>query len=320
MVRAGDRSLMAGSSNTGGPRRRTGSRTAPPIASIDDIDGEVARGRRRPTTWTPRRDRDLDFEAVYRYNRQGLARTHRSGRDRPGADEERLRAGASADRFQFRAPPGKGWDGIVNREVLRSNRRPGSRNTWKGGPLDTRVWITLEAVAGGTRLSLDHTGFRGPKALLVSLIMGRGWRGIVATGIRDVVARSTPGSRPRQAPRAPTECCDERDAEDAARAAEHRRRRLPCDLRPDSPRPARPAPDARPLRERARRTVSHDAARDLAAPARTEACGLVQPQQIGRRRVYRLNAKPLRQVRDWAARYERFWQQKLAALGDYLDR
>ena len=47
--------------------------------------------------------------------------------------------------------------------------------------------------------------------------------------------------------------------------------------------------------------------------------GLVQPQQIGRQRVYRLNAKPLRQVRDWAARYERFWQQKLAALGDYLD-
>ena len=48
--------------------------------------------------------------------------------------------------------------------------------------------------------------------------------------------------------------------------------------------------------------------------------GLVKPQQVGRRRVYRLNAKPLRQVRDWAALYERFWHKKLAALGEYLDR
>lgn len=39
--------------------------------------------------------------------------------------------------------------------------------------------------------------------------------------------------------------------------------------------------------------------------------GLVRPQQIGRQRVYRLNAKPLRQVRNWAAHYERFWQKKL---------
>jgi len=47
---------------------------------------------------------------------------------------------------------------------------------------------------------------------------------------------------------------------------------------------------------------------------------LVRPQQVGRQRVYRLNPRPLRQVRDWAALYERFWQKKLAALGDFLDR
>ena len=68
--------------------------------------------------------------------------------------------------------------------------------TWKGGPLDTRVSITLEAVAAGTRLSLDHTGFHGPKALLVSLIMGRGWRGIVATGLRGVLDRFESGQTP----------------------------------------------------------------------------------------------------------------------------
>lgn len=35
--------------------------------------------------------------------------------------------------------------------------------------------------------------------------------------------------------------------------------------------------------------------------------GLVKPRQVGRQRVYELNAKPLRAVRDWTARYERFW-------------
>ena len=46
---------------------------------------------------------------------------------------------------------------------------------------------------------------------------------------------------------------------------------------------------------------------------------LVRPQRVGRQQVYRLNAKPLRQVRDWAAHYERFWEHKLGALGKYLD-
>jgi DNA-binding transcriptional ArsR family regulator len=47
--------------------------------------------------------------------------------------------------------------------------------------------------------------------------------------------------------------------------------------------------------------------------------GLVKPLRVGRQRVYRLNAKPLRRVRDWAARYERFWHGKLAPRGDDLD-
>jgi len=46
---------------------------------------------------------------------------------------------------------------------------------------------------------------------------------------------------------------------------------------------------------------------------------LVRPRRVGRQQVYRLNARPLRQVRDWAAHYERFWERKLGALGKYLD-
>ena len=46
---------------------------------------------------------------------------------------------------------------------------------------------------------------------------------------------------------------------------------------------------------------------------------LVRPRRVGRQQVYRLNAKPLRHVRDWAAHYERFWERKLGALGKYLN-
>jgi hypothetical protein len=35
--------------------------------------------------------------------------------------------------------------------------------------------------------------------------------------------------------------------------------------------------------------------------------------------VYSLRVAPLREVYDWLGRYERFWQGKLDALGDYLD-
>lgn len=54
---------------------------------------------------------------------------------------------------------------------------------------DKTLNITLEPVAEGTRLVLEHTGFRGFKARLVSRIMGRGWKGIVANKIPAVVAR-----------------------------------------------------------------------------------------------------------------------------------
>jgi hypothetical protein len=47
--------------------------------------------------------------------------------------------------------------------------------------------------------------------------------------------------------------------------------------------------------------------------------GLVVYRREGRNRVYRLNAAPLREVYDWLGHYERFWREKLSALGDYLE-
>ena len=47
--------------------------------------------------------------------------------------------------------------------------------------------------------------------------------------------------------------------------------------------------------------------------------GLVRARRQGRERRYRLRGEPLRAVYDWIAHYERFWTEKLHALGAYLD-
>jgi len=47
---------------------------------------------------------------------------------------------------------------------------------------------------------------------------------------------------------------------------------------------------------------------------------LVRVSRRGREHFYRLHARPLRRVYDWASYYARFWQGKLNALGSFLDR
>ena len=47
--------------------------------------------------------------------------------------------------------------------------------------------------------------------------------------------------------------------------------------------------------------------------------GLVKVRRAGREGHYCLRGERLRQVYDWVAHYERFWTQKLAALGRYLE-
>src|SRR5918992_496172 len=48
--------------------------------------------------------------------------------------------------------------------------------------------------------------------------------------------------------------------------------------------------------------------------------GLVRARAAGRRRVYALDPAPLREVFDWAARFEWFWAERLDRLGGVLDR
>jgi DNA-binding transcriptional ArsR family regulator len=46
--------------------------------------------------------------------------------------------------------------------------------------------------------------------------------------------------------------------------------------------------------------------------------GLVTARKEGRHRYYRLRPAGLTELRDWLDELERFWQERLTALGDYL--
>ena len=51
-----------------------------------------------------------------------------------------------------------------------------------------------------------------------------------------------------------------------------------------------------------------------------ERAGLVRRTVRGREHVLSLEASPLAEAADWIERYRRFWEERLAALDDYVTR
>jgi DNA-binding transcriptional ArsR family regulator len=47
---------------------------------------------------------------------------------------------------------------------------------------------------------------------------------------------------------------------------------------------------------------------------------LVRSRKVGRIRVYAVEASKLREVHDWVRHFEKYWDEKLDALGRYLDQ
>jgi hypothetical protein len=45
----------------------------------------------------------------------------------------------------------------------------------------------------------------------------------------------------------------------------------------------------------------------------------VKERKVGRETRYRLDADPLRELKNWLAFYERFWENKLDALKRYVE-
>lgn len=131
--------------------------------------------------------RDLRFEASYPHPPEKVWRALTDSNAiaqwlMPNNFEAKL-----GHKFMFTSKPHPGWDGKTYCEVTELDPPRRLAYSWKGGPLDTVVRWTLEPTADGTRLVLEHTGFQGIKALMVSAIMGSGWKGIVSKNILAVL-------------------------------------------------------------------------------------------------------------------------------------
>ena len=82
-------------------------------------------------------------------------------------------------RFQFRAKPQPGWRGIVDAEVLVVDPPRRLSYSWLGDPSwkrPTTVTWTLVPRDGGTLVTLEHDGFEGIGGVMLSYMMGRGWK------------------------------------------------------------------------------------------------------------------------------------------------
>jgi len=145
-------------------------------------------------------------------------------------------------RFRFRTDPAPGFDGVVDCEVLELDPERLLRISWSGGPVDAQVTWRLEPLdlpaatdgatpaatgSGGTRLHFAMTGFAGPQAVLVSHILGAGFRGMYHRDLPAVLDRLAAGEHPGPA-RGEGECAPGRLARVRARLTGRLPRRRPA--------------------------------------------------------------------------------------------
>ncbi len=92
-------------------------------------------------------------------------------------------------KFQFRVPPQPGWRGIVDCEVLEVDPPRRLSYLWQGDPKSRPTVVTwiLEPTAEGTRLRLEHTGFRGLGGFFLKLLLGSGWKRMLRTSLPTVL-------------------------------------------------------------------------------------------------------------------------------------
>ena len=96
---------------------------------------------------------------------------------------------AVGTRFTYQTTPAGEWDGTIHCQVLEVIPNERFAYSWKGGHegnagygslLDTVVTFTLEAVEGGTRLRVIHSGFVLPRNDSAYRNMSNGWSTVVA--------------------------------------------------------------------------------------------------------------------------------------------
>ena len=93
-------------------------------------------------------------------------------------------------RFRFIGKPFPGWDGIVRCEVLAVREPTLLSYNWRNKESDQPTVVTslLEEIPGGTRLTWEHTGFRGLEGAVMSRLLRRVRRTMLSEGLPPVLA------------------------------------------------------------------------------------------------------------------------------------
>lgn len=103
-------------------------------------------------------------------------------------------------RFQFRSRPMGNWNGIVDCEITVFEPPRRLVYTWKGGStqnaaqgaaLDSLLEWTLTPVPGGTRVRMEHSGFKPHNASAYETLSG-GWPRVLDRLEQVVAARRAP--------------------------------------------------------------------------------------------------------------------------------
>lgn len=101
-------------------------------------------------------------------------------------------------RFRLRWKKQPGWRGYVDCEVVELTPPTRLAYTWQGSDRQrpSTVRWTLEPVADGTRLLLEHDGFHGFGGLFMRLMLQSGWNGRLLGRLLpaalDTLARGAP--------------------------------------------------------------------------------------------------------------------------------
>lgn len=106
--------------------------------------------------------------------------------------------------FTYRTEPRPGFDGIVHCKITELDPPRRLAYTWRGGPLNTVLTFTLESIPDGTRVHVEHTGFEGLRAVMVSAILDAGWSKMytdLLPAVLDRLARGEPAAAPADRPK-----------------------------------------------------------------------------------------------------------------------
>jgi len=92
-------------------------------------------------------------------------------------------------KFRFIGKPFPGWDGVVLCEVLAAEAPSLLRFTWRNKESDRPSVVTnrLEEMPGGTRLTYEHTEFRGVEGVFMSRLLGSVRRKMLSEGLPAVL-------------------------------------------------------------------------------------------------------------------------------------